>query len=128
MPNDLARDHWLETYKSLITISIEGFKFAALINGGAAVALLAYLGNVAGKSPLIADMRCPMAAFLAGLALCGLAMFVAYLTQFMLLNEIRESNSKISKHVGLLWTAFALLLGSLVFFGLGAWQAVIHFH
>lgn len=39
--------HWLETYKSLITLSIEGFKFSALANGGSAVALLAYLGNVA---------------------------------------------------------------------------------
>ena len=40
-------DYWLETYKSLITLSIERFKFSAFANGGAAVALLAYLGNIA---------------------------------------------------------------------------------
>ncbi len=42
-------DDWVETYKSLITLSTEGFKFCALANGGPAVALLACLGNVAGK-------------------------------------------------------------------------------
>lgn len=36
----------METYKSIITLSIEGFKFAALANGGAAVALLAYLATL----------------------------------------------------------------------------------
>ena len=33
MSTDLPSDHWLETYKSLISISIEGFKFGALANG-----------------------------------------------------------------------------------------------
>lgn len=44
MVNDLIDNHWLETYKSLVTLSVEAFKFSALANGGAAVALLAYLG------------------------------------------------------------------------------------
>ena len=34
-------EHQLETYKSLIAIATEAFKFSALINGGAAVAILA---------------------------------------------------------------------------------------
>jgi hypothetical protein len=37
---DSTQQQWLETYKSLIAISVEGFKFSALANGGAAVALL----------------------------------------------------------------------------------------
>ena len=37
--------HPEETYKSLITISVELLKALALINGGAAVAILAYLGR-----------------------------------------------------------------------------------
>ena len=41
MANGLTAQHWIETYKSPIQISIEGFKFAALANGGAAIALLA---------------------------------------------------------------------------------------
>ena len=50
MAIDSAHNDWLETYKSLISLSTEGFKFCALANGGAAVAILAYLGNVAGKN------------------------------------------------------------------------------
>jgi hypothetical protein len=42
--------HPEETFKSLITISIELLKMLALVNGGAAVALLAYLGNLASRA------------------------------------------------------------------------------
>ncbi len=42
--------HPEETYKSLITISVEALKLVALINGGAAVAILVYLGNLASRS------------------------------------------------------------------------------
>jgi hypothetical protein len=64
-------EHQLETYKSLIAIATEAFKFSALINGGAAVAILAYLGNAAGKGAAFPDMRGSMAYFLGGLFLCG---------------------------------------------------------
>jgi hypothetical protein len=37
--------HIRETFRGLITISVEVVKMLALINGGAAVALLAYLGS-----------------------------------------------------------------------------------
>lgn len=38
-------EHALETYKSLITVSMEGLKTLLLINGGAVVAMLAFLGQ-----------------------------------------------------------------------------------
>jgi len=37
--------HALETYKSMLSISVEGLKALLLINGGAVVAMLAYLGQ-----------------------------------------------------------------------------------
>jgi hypothetical protein len=119
--------HWIETYKSLITLAVEGFKFAALANGGAAVALLAYLGNVASKGAGAPDMRCSMAAFLAGLAACGLSMLLAYLTQLKLLNESSVGERPKLSHGWLLWCAIALFVCSLLFFGVGSWQAVIRF-
>ncbi len=122
------REHWLETYKSLITLSIEGFKFSALGNGGAAVALLAYLGNVAGKSIPVPDMRVPMFAFMCGIAACGFAMVFAYLTQLKLLNEIGRSETSIVKHSILLWSSVILFICSLIAFGFGSWQAVLRFH
>ncbi len=126
MTTDLTRDHWLETYKSLIMLSIEGFKFSALANGGSAVALLAYLGNIAGKTTE-PDMRCPMLAFLVGLAICGFSMLFAYLTQLKLLNEIGRTEKFVFKHNCLLWGAIILFACSLIAFGIGSWQAVIRF-
>jgi hypothetical protein len=127
MTTDLNDQHWIETYKSLITLSIEVFKFTALANGGAAVALLAYLGNVVGKGGAAPDMRCPMAAFLAGLTFCGVAMLFAYLTQLKLLGESGKPQRPTLSHAWVLWIAIILYALSLVAFGLGAWQAVLRF-
>ena len=40
---DLQKEHALETYRSLISISLAGLKTLLLVNGGAVVALLTYL-------------------------------------------------------------------------------------
>src|SRR5205823_11459478 len=117
MTTNLTEAHWLETYKSLISLSIEGFKFSALINGGAAVALLAYLGNVVGKGGVAPDMRCPMAFLLAGLASCGASLFVAYLTQLRLLNEIGRNEKPMPGHIWYLRFAIILFAVSLGLFG-----------
>jgi hypothetical protein len=117
-------DHRLETYKSLITLSTEGFRLAALSNGGAAVALLAYLGTVAGKPGSVPDMRYAMACFLGGLCACGLSVSFAYLAQLRLFNEI-EGRKVL--HPELLWIAIAAFVGSFVCFGSGAWLAVLRF-
>jgi len=45
----------LETYKSLIQVTMKGLGLLALLNGGAAVALLSYLSNVAGKDRAVPD-------------------------------------------------------------------------
>jgi hypothetical protein len=125
MSSDPVHNDWLETYKSLITLSTEGFKFCALANGGAAVAILAYLGNVAGKGASAPDMRCSMAAFLSGLVLCGLAMIFAYWNQLNRLNRLakRQDPSKDWR----LWVAIALVVASLTLFAVGSWQAVVAF-
>lgn len=122
-----AHDHWLETYRSLITLSIEGFKFSALANGGAAVALLAYLGNATGRASQPPDMRLPMAAFLVGLCACGLTMLLAYLTQLKLLNEISRMESPRVSHSWPLWLAILMFMFSIAAFAVGSWQAVIRF-
>jgi len=67
----------------------------ALANGGAAVALLAYLGNVAhnpGLHPpdLINALRC----FCGGLFVTLLAVIFAYLTQLKLYNEERAKRQQ----------------------------------
>jgi hypothetical protein len=50
-PTQTTPWHLQETYKSLITISVECLKMLAIVNGGAAVAVLTYLGNLASHAP-----------------------------------------------------------------------------
>jgi hypothetical protein len=116
---------WMETYKSLVTLSTEGFKLSALINGGAAVALLAYLGNVAGKEKAVPDLRAAMFAFLTGLGLCAFSILFAYLTQLKRLNDL-AANRDPSKSWRLS-VAISLFIGSLIAFIVGSILAVISF-
>lgn len=125
MSSDPSYTDWVETYKSLVTLATEGFKFCALANGGAAVALLAYLGNVAGKGLSGPDVRWAMAAFLVGLTFCGTAMIFAYLTQLRRLNELAGW-----KQIGRDWRlAIAILgmAGSVASFAVGSCIAVAMF-
>lgn len=76
--------HLTETYKSLITLSIEALKILALINGGAAVAILAYLGNLASHAPAAAHLPAIKHAlewYCGGLVLTTFAFLVSYSIQ-----------------------------------------------
>lgn len=111
--------HKSETYKSLITISIEAFKFCVLVNGGAVVAILAYLGNVASKMACtLPDMDSAMYGFLGGLIACSGAIICSYLTQLQLLQENKEP------HVFYLWGAMGCVALSISGFIWGAWEAL----
>jgi hypothetical protein len=125
MGSDAELSDWIETYKSLITLSTEGFKFCALANGGAAVAILAYLGNVASKVGNAPDMRWSMAAFLAGLVFCGTGMFFAYLTQLNRLNLV--AGRKLIRRDWRLVVAIVGMALSIGAFACGAWFAVSSF-
>jgi len=118
-PLDIGKERAVETLKSLVQISVEGLKLLALLNGGAVVALLAYLGNIAGKS-VAPNMRLPIVLFVVGLCLDGFAFAGSYLTQLWLYNE-RGS------HRYFLWSTFALAILSLGFFGAGAYAAAVRF-
>jgi len=128
MADDFHQQHKLETYKSLITVSVEGFKFLALANGGGAVALLAYLGNVAGKSPPAPDLTCPIGVFVAGVMLCGLAMVFSYATQLTLYNEKPRDGDTRGPHQGSLWAAMVLFVLSLIAFAIGSISAAVRLH
>ena len=129
MAPDVNKEHAIETFKSLIQISVEGLKLLAVFNGGAAVALLAYLGNVAGKGLSTPDMRLPMGCYLAGLVSCGLAFAASYLTQLNLYQEsVGLSGSGTGRrHTLWLTVALCLALTSIGAFAVGSFFAVFRF-
>jgi hypothetical protein len=126
MAGDFNQERLTETYKSLITLSVEGFRYLALINGGAVVILLSYLGNTAKNEIHGPNLAIPILLFLGGLASCGVAMLFAYLTQLRLLNEL-ESGQLEGRHAFTLWAAVLGYVISLVCFCFGAWFAVSAF-
>ena len=79
-------------FKGLLTLGVESLKIMALINGGAAVAILAYLGNIASRTPPPAHMphmRSALLLYAAGVLATALAFIGAYATQLRLYNEER---------------------------------------
>jgi len=93
------------------------------------VALLAYLGNLAGKTSVMPDMRYSMAFFLVGLVLCGFCFIASYLTQLTLYNESMgwPKNKFYQKHNFLLFLAMLCFLVSIVAFAFGSYNAAIRF-
>jgi hypothetical protein len=121
--------HLTETYKSLITLSIEALKTLALLNGGAAVAILAYLGNLASHAPAPAHLPAIKPALLwycAGLTATALAFVFAYCTQLALYNEeigLRDRGHVRRRHPITLWIGVGLALIAVIAFGIGCWCA-----
>lgn len=119
-------EHAIETYKSLISISTEAFKALQLLNGGAVVALLAYLGQAAPAHPvLLAQAKLPLGLFIAGLVASTLVYVTAYMTQLALHNEnMGHSAHKAGGHQFWLWSSFALGIFSVVLFACGAFACL----
>ena len=76
-----------EIFKSMVSLSTEGLKALLLVNGGAIVALLTFIGNSKAFAPSAQFFILPVAAFLLGLVFCVVAFCSAYATQFTLYNE-----------------------------------------
>jgi hypothetical protein len=118
-------EHTIETYKSMIGISAEALKTLQVLNGGAIVALLAYLGQVPAKPCQVARIAFPLALFVVDL-LCGTFGFLfSYFTQFALYNEsLGRSGLFGSSHQRWLWATVVVALLSLAGFAWGAFASV----
>jgi hypothetical protein len=77
-------DHRLETYKSMLSIAVEGFKVLLLINGGAVVAMLAYLGQPSHGTEVAQNAWLPLSFFVAGIMACAVTFFSSYWAQLAL--------------------------------------------
>ena len=121
--------HLTETYKSLITLAVEALKMLAIVNGGAAIAVLTYLGNLAGRPApgvKLPDMTSAILWYCGGLTAAITAFVIAYVTQLCLYNEGRKRRSGYAIrqwHAVGVWICVALAFASVGAFSKGCWVA-----
>src|SRR4029077_21215502 len=100
------RWHIEETFKGLIALSIEALKALLLINGGAAVAILAYLGSLAsrGSGAHLPDIKNALLCYAGGVFTTALAFIVAYFYAIPpLLRRARASYEAAIQYASLDW-------------------------
>jgi hypothetical protein len=110
----------VEVFKSALEAGQTALRFLLAINGGGAVALLAFLGNVLSKEPpkgfsiSVRSVNLAMATFVAGVGLAAATAIIRYFTQY-------AAAARWRKWVGVIFTVTAMFLGfaSLAAFILG---------
>lgn len=117
-PKEVEEDSFKITYQSLISIVTEGLKLLGLANGGAAIALLAYLGPVA-KAGLTPNLVLPMIFLATGLTACIVAFFAGYFCQMYRLKywSLQDENWMRRYKLGFLMMVISVLLSIVGFFG-----------
>jgi hypothetical protein len=121
--------HLTETYKALPTLAVEALKILALVNGGATVAVLTYLGNLATRTQLgvtLPNMTPPLLWYCGGLVLTIVAFVGAYVTQLVLYDEelARRSGRSVHRyHICGVWGGVALTILAVFAFTVGCFDA-----
>ena len=75
---EIRLNRWAAAFRETVNLAVVSIRSLILINGGAIIALLAFLGNLAGKGEKIhyIDAKCPLILYSLGL---GLSVFIALL-------------------------------------------------
>lgn len=120
--NDFAHEHRVETYKSMITISIEYYKALLLLNGAAAAGIVASIDKLV-KVMSVSSIRWALAWFVVGLVCNAFALYTAWFTQNTLHNE-NIGSAEVGSHRTFVVMAAVLSLCSLTAFCLGGVVAV----
>lgn len=110
----------LEMLKSVLEAGRTALTSVILINGGAAVALLAYLGNLLSKNPKLeppADISIGLVLFASGVLSGAMASGSRYVSQSFYSKDWDKSGNTFN---GL---SILLALSAYVMFGLGVWAA-----
>lgn len=118
---DFQQQHKLETYKSMVTISLEVFKYLALLNGGAAAGMLAAADKIVRILPAH-TVRTAILCFVAGLVFDAVALFFSYWTQNTLYNETM-GRTKADRHIWSIRISTVACALSLAAFCVGAGKA-----
>lgn len=110
----------LEMFKSTMESAHSALKASLIVNGGAAISLLAFVGNIWSKTQTASvahALAATIACFSSGVMLGGLASFVTYFTQFFYSQKHKRTG--ITFHI----MAIVLVVLSYVAFALGIYGA-----
>lgn len=83
----MSDSHQSETYKSLIQISVEGFRYLALMNGATWLTVLTFSERGVSGQPEDCSIKVAVALFIVSLTLTALCYLGSWLTQLCLHNE-----------------------------------------
>ncbi len=111
----------IEEFRAAMSFAQTALKISILINGGGAIAILAFLGNTWSKNNVTADLTESLSFFAYGIIAAAVGSGVAYLTQC---NYLMAENKKQQKRAA--WgrvAAITCIIISYVFFMFGAWGA-----
>lgn len=113
----------LEMMRSTVMTGQSALKSSLLINGGAAVAVLAFLGNAWSKSiprPIVLQASYGLSLFVWGVLAAATAAGATYLSQAGYGDQLGKNSQKIGDFGRGL--AIALVVAAYVLFACGAWQ------
>lgn len=99
-------------------------KYSIVVNGLAAISLLAFSGNVLTKSKVIkipTTIVWPLGYYIAGILVAGIVFWIGYLTQRLYAEqtEMREKQADLLNKI-----TFCFIISPYVFFGLGSCELI----
>jgi hypothetical protein len=127
----LVANNNLESFRSVIATGANASKSCMLVNGGAAVALLAFVGNIWNKNSnagTVAELAYGILFFCSGVGLAALCTGITYIAQYCYssVDIDNDSDSKCKWEItGNIFNTLAVLAGfsSLILFGYGCYSA-----
>ncbi|MBX9848319.1 MAG: hypothetical protein K2X64_03430 [Rhodocyclaceae bacterium] len=81
---EFQHEQSLEMFRSVMSSALAALKTVLLVNGAAAIAMLAFIGNIWATSkgtPVISSAACAVNWYVSGVLMAGLASAFTYLTQ-----------------------------------------------
>lgn len=106
----------VELVKGVFQFGGSALKSAILINGGAAVAILAFIGKIyTPSSPIVKNLACPLMMFVYGVLVSAMATGAAYITQscYAYLHNTAGNIGRVASVI--------LVFAAYILFGLGAY-------
>jgi len=106
------KDASLEMFRSVIAAGQSALKASMLMNGGAAVALLAFIGNAASNlstRPIVSKFALPLFLLVLGVFFSGVATGANYLTQLLYAKSLKPWGHGLNT-ISIIFTTISFLL------------------